>query len=242
MNLKSSILAALVAGLLPVAAMAQAAPSAPADAAVPADAKLPPPTAFPAKIALVNFIGAVEETNEGQNVAISLQKKYQPQKDKLDAVAADVDSLKKQLQAAPATMTDDERNRRLKEIDTKDKQLQRDSDDAQNSFQADMNEGLQKVAAKVHDVMVAYVQKNGYTLLLNYGDQSSPLIWAAQDQNADITEAVIDAYNAASGVAALPPPAPSAGTGAATHRPMSGTAAGHSTTTQHSTTPAKPTQ
>lgn len=229
-----------------MAATAQAAPSAPAapaaaSRAVPADAKLPPPSAFPAKIALVNFIGAVEETNEGQKVALDIQKKYQPTKDKLDAAAAEVDTLKKQLQAAPATMTDEERNRKLKDIDAKDKQYQRDAEDASNSFQAEMSDALQKVAAKVHDVMINYVQKNGYTLLLNYGDQSSPLIWAAQDQNADITQAVIEAYNAASGVAAPAPEAPSPGaTGTTTHRPAAGASATHSTTTPHTATPAKP--
>jgi len=237
---KSSLLAALVAGLLPAAAVAQAAaPAAPASAAanVPAEAKLPPPSAFPAKIALVNFIGAVEETNEGQNVALTLQKKYQPQKDKLEALAAEIDSLKKQLQAAPASTTDEERNRRLKEIDTKDKQLQRDSDDASNAYQADMNDGLQKVAAKVHDAMVNYVSKNGYTLLFDYGGQQSPLIWAAQDQNADITEAIIAAYNASSGVAAPAPSAPATGTGAARRPAASG--AGRSTTAPKATPATK---
>jgi len=242
MNSKLSLVTALVAGLLPLAAVAQAAPaaSAAAPAATASDVKLPPPTAFPAKIALVNFIGAVEETNEGQNVAADLQKKFQPQKDKLETEAAELDALKKKLQAAPATMTDDERSRLTRDIDAKDKRLQSDSEDASNSYQAEMNEGLQKVAAKVHEVMVTYVQKNGYTLLLNYGDQQSPLIWAAQDQNADITEAVIDAYNASSGVAAPPPPAPSAGT-STTHRPASGGGATHSAT-PHSAPAAKPAQ
>ena len=238
MNYKTSLIAVLAAGILPIAAVAQAAPAA--APAVPADAKLPPPAAFPAKIALVNFIGAVEETNEGQKAAVDLQKKYQPKKEKLDALSAEVDTLKKQLQAAPSTMTDDERNRRLKEIDTKDKQLQRDTEDATNAFQTDMNDALQKIAAKVHDVMISYVQKNGYTLLMDYGSQqTSPLIWASQDQNADITEAVIEAYNAQSGVAAPAPaaPAPAAGAGAP-HKPATSTGASH-TAAPHSTTPAK---
>jgi len=236
MNSKTSLIAALAVGLIPMAATAQA-PAA-ATPSVPAEAKLPAPTAFPAKIALVNFIGAVEETNEGQNAAIALQKKYQPKKDKIDALGAEVDSLKKQLQSAPATMTDEERNRKLKEIDTKDKQLQRDTEDATNAFQADMNDALQKIAAKVHDVMITYVQKNGYTLLMDYGSQqTSPLIWASQDQNADITQAIIETYNAQSGVAAPQPDAPAApGAGAgATRKPASSTGA---TRTTPRTTPA----
>ena len=243
MNLKTSLITVLTAGILSTAAGAQtassAAPPAPAAApAVPADAKLPAPTAFPAKVALVNFIGAVEETNEGQKAAIDLQKKYQPKKEKIDALGAEVDSLKKQLQSAPATMTDEERNRKLKEIDTKDKQLQRDTEDATNAFQADMNDALQKVAAKVHDLMITYVQKNGYTLLMDYGSQqNSPLIWASQDQNADITQAIIEAYNAASGIAAPQPDAPTAPAAGATHKPATGTGATH--TAPRTTPPAK---
>lgn len=244
MNPKLSIVAALIAGLLPVAAAAQTAPAAStaAPAAVPTEAKLPPPTAFPAKIALVNFIGAVEATNEGERAQQDVGTKYEPKKEKLQSQAADLDALKKKLQSAPATMPDDERNRLVRDIDAKDKILQRDEQDASNSFQSEMNDALQKVAAKVHDFMIGYVSKNGYTLLLNYGDQQSPLIWAAQDQNADITEAIIDGYNKASGVAPPTPSAPSApstGAGAPAHRPASTTGATRSTTTPHTTTPTK---
>jgi outer membrane protein len=157
-----------------------------------------------------------------------LVKKYQPQKDKLAALAAEIDSLKKQLQAAPATLPDDERASRLKTIDIKDKQYQRESDDFSTSSQADLQEALGKVAQKVDVVMRRYVSDNGYTLLFNVGDQSSPVMWAATEPNADITMAVIEAYNAASKVAPLPAAAP----GAARPKPAA-------TTTPHTTT-AKP--
>ena len=247
MNTKFSLLAALVAGFLPMAAVAQAAPdasqpAAPAAAAsaAPAQPKGPPPSAYPAKIALVNFIAAVEATNEGQRAAIEVNKKYEPQKTKLEAQAAEVAALQKKLQGAPSTITDDERNRQLKEIDTKDKQYQLEAQDASTNYDSDMQAALGKVAQKVHDVMLNYVTKNGYTLLINVGDQQSPVIWASEDQNADITEAVVEAYNAQSGVTTPPPAAPSAGTGA-THRPAT-SGATHSTTAPHTTTPPKPAQ
>lgn len=247
MNPKSYVLAALVAGILPVAAAAQAAPAAPlaAPAAAPAGAKLPPPTAFPAKIALVNFVGAVEETNEGQRAAMDVDKKYESKKQQLQTDAANLDAMKKKLQSPPTPLSDEERNRLVRDIDAKDKDLQREEQDDTDAFNADMNDALQKVAAKVHDFMIGYVSKNGYTLLFNYGDQQSPLIWATQDQNADITEAIIEEYNKASGIAPptpSAPSAPSAGSGAATHRPAGTSGTTHSTTTPHTTTPAKPAQ
>ena len=217
MNHKSVLLAAFIAGLLPLAAVAQAAPAAaqpaaPAAAApaasAPAQTPPPAPTAYPAKIALIAFEQAVLQTNDGQQTLVGVQKKYAGKKQQLDALAAEIDTLKKQLQAAPATLTDAERAARLKTIDTKDKQYQRDADDASTAYNADVQEALSKVMQKVDVVLRAYVQKNGYTLLLDVGGQQSPVMWTSPDPSADITDAVIAAYNAASGVAPPPPAAP----------------------------------
>ncbi len=218
MNPKSVLLAALLAGLLPVAAVAQSqsaavqhqtAPAAPAAAAAPAAQApvLAPPSAFPARIGLIMFEQAVYATNEGQAAVEEVRKKFQPQKDKIDAQAAEIDSLKKALQAAPATLPDAERAAKLKVIDTKDTQYQHDAEDAQNAFNADMQASLGKVAQKFDGVMKKYATDNGYTLLLNAGDQQSPVLWATEQPNADITDAVVAAYNAANPVAPQAPPA-----------------------------------
>lgn len=226
MNLKFALTTALVAGLLPVALLAQAPtapPAAPAAAAAAPAAPAPiEPTAYPAKIALVSFEQAVFATNEGQRSVDELRKKYQPKKDQMDALAAEVDSLKKKLQAAPATMTDTDRQALVKSIDAKDKQYQRDAEEAQNSYNSDVQEALGKVAQKVNAVMVNYVEKNGYTLLLNVGGQQSQVMWTAATPNADITEAVVAAYNASSGVAAPTPAAP-APAAAPAHKPAGAT-------------------
>jgi outer membrane protein len=229
MNHKFALLASvLVAGLLPMSAIAQtapaeaqpaapvaapaSAPTAPAPVAAPAQQAptLAPPSAYPARIALIMFEQAVYATNEGQRSVGELQKKYQPKKDTIDALAKEIDSLKKQLQAAPATLSEEERTSRLKSIDTKEKQYQRDAEDASNAYQSDLQEALGKVAQKFDVVLRKYVSDNGYTLLLNAGDQQSPVMWVAANPNADITLAAIQAYNAASGVAAQLPSGPAA--------------------------------
>ena len=207
--MKSSfaLLASLAAALLPATLHAQAAAGAAAPAAT-APATTVAPSAYPAKIALIGFEQAVVATNEGQKLLADTQKKYAPQKAKLDSLAAEIDSLRKQLQAAPAGQTDAQRAAKLKEIDTKDKQLQNESSDASNAYNAEVQEGMSKIMQKVSVVMQDYVKKNGYTLLLDVSSQQSPVMWTAAEPNADITQAVIDAYNASSGIAALPPAAP----------------------------------
>ena len=212
---------ALAAGLASTSlAVAQAAPAAPAASAPVA------PQAIPAKVAVIAFEQAVVATNEGQKVFADIQKKYEPKKTQIDALAAEVDSLKKQVQALPATTPDEERANRLKAIDTKEKQLQRDAEDAQNSYQGDVQEALGKISQKVGSAAVKYAQENGFTLMLNVGGNQqapNPVLWFAQ--TTDITQAVVNSYNTSSGVAAPAPSAP---------RPQHTTAPG-----ARSTTPAR---
>jgi Skp family chaperone for outer membrane proteins len=204
MNRTLAFVSALGAGLMTMAASAQTAAPAPhpaAAAAAPAT-----PQAMPAKIALIAFEQAVFATNEGQRAVQEVQKKYEPKKAAIDGLAQEVDSLKKQLQSAPATLSDEERASRMKNIDTKEKQLNRDAEDANTAYQSDLQEAYGKVAQKVSVTTKKYVSENGFTLLLDVSGQQSNVMWALP--TTDVTEAVITAYNTESGIAPPPPSAP----------------------------------
>ena len=190
----------LAAGLLCSSLAVAQAPAASAPAA---------PQAQPTKVAVIAFEQAVVATNEGQKAFADLQKKYEPKKAQIDSLAAEVDSLKKQVQALPANTSDEERASRLKAIDTKEKQLQRDAEDATNSYQQEVQEALGKLSQKVGQSAVDYARKNGFTLLVNVGGNQqapNPVLWF--DLSSDITQAVVTAYNTTSGVAAPAPSAP----------------------------------
>jgi Skp family chaperone for outer membrane proteins len=206
MNRTLVLVSALGAGLTTAAGMAQTAPATPAPQ--PAAATAVAPEAIPAKIALVAFEQAVFATNEGQRAVQDVQEKYKPKKTQIDTLAQEVDSLKKQLQSAPATLSDEERATRLRNIDTKEKQLNRDAEDAQTAYNADLQEAYGKIAAKVSVTLKNYVSQNGYTLLLDVSGQQSNVMWATP--STDVTQAVVTAYNTSSGVAAPAPSAPSA--------------------------------
>jgi outer membrane protein len=166
------------------------------------------PQAIPAKIALVAFEQAVFATNEGQKTVQDIQAKYKPKKDQIDTLSHEVDSLKKQLQGAPATLSDADRAAKMKEIDAKEKRLTHEAEDAQTAYNTDLQEAYGKVAAKVSVALKKYVSDNGYTLLLDVSSQQSNVMWA--NQSTDVTQAVVTAYNTSSGVAAPVPSAPSA--------------------------------
>ncbi len=213
---RSLSLVCLLASTFGVSALAQTAtptaaaepPSAPGAAA----ATVP---AGPTKVAVILFQPAVAQTNEGQRDFGKLRAKFEPRQNQLKQSSDEIDTLKKQLQTSGDKLTDAERQARLRSIDDKEKALQRTAEDAQNDFTSEMNEMYQGLAQKVAAVMQTYAQQQGYTIVLDASQQQAGVIWAAQSTN--ITEAVVTAYNAKSGVPPQPAPA-GATTGAAAPR------------------------
>jgi len=204
MNRTFALVTALAAGMTSAAGVAQTAgPQAPASAPLPVQV-------VPAKIAVIEYEQATAATNEGQRALQTLQTKYAPQKNQLQALQTEIESLTKQLQSAPATISEDERASRARTIDMKQKQFQRDSEDAQNAFNTELQETLGVVAKKFGPIVLKYVQDNGYTMLLdNTGQQGGLAVVWMQPGTTDISQAVVNAYNASSGVAAPVPSAPS---------------------------------
>src|ERR1017187_7754902 len=97
---------------------------------LPAPAAAAP--AGPAKIAVIAFQAAVAQTNEGQRNFADLQKKYSPKREQLRTLAEEIDTETKQLQAQGDKLSEAVLASRTKAIEEKKKQLQRDSEDAQN--------------------------------------------------------------------------------------------------------------
>lgn len=165
------------------------------------------------RIAVIAFQAAVTNTNEFQRNFADLQKKYQPKRDELKTLSDQIESLKKQLQAQGDTLGDQERESRANTINEKEKQLQRTTEDDTNDFQQEMQDTFNGVASKVGDVLVAYAQQHGYTLVLDGGNQQAQAVLYASPST-DITKEILNAYNLKSGV---PAPPQSQSSGATAH-------------------------
>lgn len=180
--------------VLSAAAQTQATPAAAAPSAAPA--------AIPARIAVVRFQLAVAQTNEGQRDFADLEKKFAPKQASLKSLNDEIESLTKQLETPNPSLTESERAAKAKSLDEKKKQLDRDTEDARNDFQQDMQDIYNSLASKVYDSLQAYAEQQGITLVLDVSQQQTPVLWARNES--DITKAVIDAYNVKSGVPAPP--------------------------------------
>jgi outer membrane protein len=166
---------------------------------------------------VINFQGAVAQTNEGQRNFSELQKKFDPKRTQLKSLQDKIDSDKKQLQASGDKLSDAERQARLKSIDDEEKEYQRTGEDASNDFQQEMQQTYAQLAEKVYGTLQSYAEQNGYTVVLDAAasQQQAPIVlWA--NKSTDITAAVIQAYNTKSGIPA-PTSVPSAPAPAPTH-------------------------
>ena len=204
-----SLVCVLASGL-GAGAVAQAAPARP-DATPAAPVAITGAT----KIAVINFQQAVGQTNEFQRDLADLRKKYQPREESLQTLNDQIEALKKQLQDGGTTLTDAERQQKLHDIDDKTKNLQRSAEDLKNDEQSDGQETFQQVGQKVFDAMSSYAQQHGFSLVLDASQQNSGVLWLTP--GADITAAVVEAYNVKSGIPA-PTAVPSAPTPHATPR------------------------
>jgi len=203
-----ALIATLASGFVLSAAAQTTTP--PAAAAAPAG---------PAKIAVIAFQAAVQQTNEFQRNLADLEKKYAPRQAQLKALDEEMNTLAKKLQDQGSVLSEEERANITKSIDEKKKKFDRDAEDLKNDGGQEIQEMFIKMISKVGDVMVAYAQQQGYTLVLDASQQPqqmlSVVLWTTP--STDITTAVIDAYNVKSGVPA--PPAPPASARPAAARP-----------------------
>ena len=198
-----------------VAAMAQSAglPAAPSAAASNADA---PPAAVSAtgtRTGTVNVEQAIFATNEGQRDFEALSKKLEPKQTELKGQNDEVESLKKQLNTQGDKLNDDARANLVKQIETKQKSLDRQLQDAREDAQNQQNEIAQRILQKLGPVLIKYATDNGFGMIVDTSQPwpQSPVVWWGE--SVDVTKPVVDVYNAQSGVA--PPPA----TGAAKPAP-----------------------
>ncbi len=196
---RSLTLAALLVLSAPlISAQTPAAPLPGAPGAEPAAAP-----AGPAKIAVIAFQVAVAKTNEFQRNFLDLQKKWGPKQQQLKSQGEDVDNQTKQLEAQGAKLSESERTTRARALEAKRKELERTVEDARNDYNQELQGVVDEIQRKLYDVMLGYVEKSGYTVVLNDSTQQNPVLYAIE--TTDITAPIVEAYNVKSGVPAPPP-------------------------------------
>jgi outer membrane protein len=202
------VTAAMVFGLS-LFALAQAAPAAGAPAAAttpdsPSAAAAAAAKATGTKVGTINIEQAIFASNEGRRDFETLSKKFEPKQNELKGLADEIDSLKKQLNAQQDKLNEESRDKLVKQIEAKQKSFDRAQQDAQEDYQGQQGEIGNKILTKMAPLIVKYAGDNGYGMILDTSQQwpRGPVIWYGPA--VDITQPIVEAYNAQSGVPAPP--------------------------------------
>jgi outer membrane protein len=214
-HMKSKFTGIVVATVfaLAVSALAQNGDAAAALPAAPSAAASSPAstpavtTSTGTKVGTINLEQAIFASNEGQKEFEALSKKLEPKQNELKAQNDELESLKKQLNTQGEKLNDESRGTLVKQIETKQKSLDRSVQDAREDAQNQQNEIAQKILQKMAPIVVKYANDNGFGVIIDTSNPwpNGPVLWAGP--SVDITKPIVDAYNIQSGVPAPARPA-----------------------------------
>jgi outer membrane protein len=200
--------------LFAISALAQtssaATPSAPSAAAAnpstPAAAPGPAPLSTGTKVGAINIEGAIFGCNEGRRDIEALAKKFEPKQNELKSQNDELESMKKQLSTQQDKLNEEALATLKKQIETKQKVFDRAVQDAQEEFGTQRQEIASRILQKMAPLVVKHATDNGFGMIIDTSKPwpDSPILMAGG--GLDITQAVVEAYNAQSGV-----PAPTTG-------------------------------
>lgn len=210
-----------IALALPLSASAQTGstnaplPAAPSAANSAAATSSDPEPAGGVRVGTINIEQAIFASNEGQRDFDALGKKLEPKQTELKNMNDEVESMKKQLNNDK--LTEDARATLVKQIEQKQKALERSVQDARDDAQNQQNEIAQRILQKMAPIIVKYAGDKGFGLIMDTSNPwpQGPVLWAGP--SVDITKPIVDAYNVQSGVPAparptTPPKSGSTGT------------------------------
>lgn len=227
MNRKFTGFLTIAAAFVSLSAIAQTA-SAPGGGG----AAVAPPT----KVGIIRMQDAILGTNEGKRDFQALESKYQPKQADLQKAGQQLDTDKKTLAAQQDKMNDEAKAQLQRQIDKEQRDLQQQLEAAQTDFQGEQNDIYNRIGQKFMQTLDKYAKDGGFAVILDVSNPQSGVLWANL-ASVDVTEQVVNLYNAASGVAA-PPARTGSTTAPAGTRPAA--TAPRPSTTPASAPPKKP--
>jgi outer membrane protein len=177
------------------------------------------PVAAPSKIAVINIQEALINTKDGQKAAGDLKTKFAPKQSEIEKKQGDIAGLQQQLNKGGNAMSEESKQKIMRDIDQKNVSLKRDTEDAQADLEQEQQRIMSDLGGKMISILNKYATENGYALVIDISSQQTPVLFASN--TIDITRDIIALYDKS---------APQAGAPAAMHPPAARPAAPPATT------------
>jgi outer membrane protein len=169
------------------------------------------------KVAVVNMQNAIVASKDGQKAGNELNAKFGPRQKEFDVLRGELGQIQDQLQKGGQTLAPEKIAQLQRDMDEKNRRLQRIQTDVKEEYNADQQRLLVPLEQKMVAIIGQYAKQKGFNIVL---DTSGPVIFA--DPAIDITKdilALFDAAPAGPAPAGTAPPAPGAAKPPATKPP-----------------------
>jgi Skp family chaperone for outer membrane proteins len=162
------------------------------------------------RIAVADIQAALLRTKDGAKAADEIKTKFGPKEAEFNKRSQDLAAKQSQYQKAAATMSDQAKAETERDIQTLTKNLQRDADDTKADFQAEEQRLLTPIMETMRAVVSKYATDNQLTMVVDVsqGGQGNNVLFA--DATANITLAIVAAYDKTESSVAPAPAAPAA--------------------------------
>ena len=151
------------------------------------------PGSVPNKVGIIHIQNAIISTKDGQKAAAELQTRFAPKKSDLEKKQSTISQLQDQLRKGSNTMSEDAKQKLMREVDQNTKSLNRETEDAQAELDQEQNKIMQELGQRISAVIDKYARDNGYSMILDVSSPQTPVMYAAS--GIDITQDVIALYD-----------------------------------------------
>lgn len=146
------------------------------------------------KVGVVNLQKALQDTAEIKKAEADLKSKYGPEQEKLAALEAEISKLQQDGQANSAKYTEAALAEMGAQIQIKQRQLQRRSQDLQESVNRERQDILSRVGQRLQEVVKKVAEEKGLDVVVE--SASTMYFKPVADISADVTAAYDKAYPA----------------------------------------------
>jgi len=160
-------------------------------AALCLDAQTPP-----TKIGVVDLQSVIIKTKDGEKPAAELKTKFAPKQAELEKKQQNIAALQTQLRNGQNTMSEENKQKLIREIDRLTANLKRDSEDANADLEQEQQHVMAELVPKIINVLNKYATENNFALVLDLSSQQTPVLFASN--TVELTRALIEAYDKSS--------------------------------------------
>ncbi len=145
------------------------------------------------KIGVIDMQSALVATKDGQKAAADLRAKYAPKQQEFQQRQSQLQQKQDQFRRTENTMSEEAKAKMAADIDSLERNLQRDTQDAEQDMNQDQQRIVQELGGKMMKVVNKYAQDHQYQLVFDVAGQPENIHFASN--TIDITRDIISLYD-----------------------------------------------